>query len=230
MSTKNILITGASRGIGFATTKILATKGHHIFALSRNIAPLEKLKYENPAFSITPIAMDLGEGDFTSLKSVLANTNLDAVINNAGLLINKPFIELSKSELEQMYQVNVISIWGLIQAVYSNLKSAKGSITNISSVGGVNGTSKFPGLSGYSSSKGALITLTECMAEEFKEDHINVNALALGAVQTEMLAEAFPGYEANVSPEQMASYIANFVVNDSYLFNGCCLNISNSTP
>ncbi len=230
METKNILITGASRGIGFETAKNLASKGHHVFALSRNTTPLEKLKLEKPTLSITTISLDLELGDFTPLKSLVGNLNLDAVINNAGLLINKPFIELSKSELEQMYQVNVLSVWGLTQAIYPNLKAAKGTITNISSIGGVNGTSKFPGLSGYSSSKGALITLTECMAEEFKEDQINVNALALGAVQTEMLAEAFPGYQANVSPKQMADYIANFVINDSYLFNGCCLNISNSTP
>jgi NAD(P)-dependent dehydrogenase (short-subunit alcohol dehydrogenase family) len=97
-------------------------------------------------------------------------------------------------------------------------------------MGGVNGSAKFPGLAAYSSSKGALGVLTELLAEEFKDEGPRTNALALGAVQTEMLAEAFPGYEAPVSAAQMANYIADFSLTAHQLYNGKVLPLSQSTP
>jgi NAD(P)-dependent dehydrogenase (short-subunit alcohol dehydrogenase family) len=105
-----------------------------------------------------------------------------------------------------------------------------GHVLNITSMGGVQGTVKFPGLSAYSSSKGALSILTELLAEEFKEKGPAFNALALGAVQTEMLAEAFPGYEAPVSAQQMGDYILNFALTAHQFYNGKVLPISSTTP
>jgi 3-oxoacyl-[acyl-carrier protein] reductase len=227
---KSILVTGASRGIGFQLVKLLAEQGHRVFALSRSIESLTTLRESNEIYnSLTPVSVDLSNPDLSAVKSVIKSVPLDALVNNAGLLINKPFMDLDVNEVLEMFKINTISIYGITQLVFDNLKAAKGNVTNISSIGGVNGTSKFPGLSGYSSSKGSMITLTECMAEELK-DNINVNALALGAVQTEMLEEAFPGYEANVSAKQMAVYIANFILNDAYLFNGKIISVGNSTP
>jgi 3-oxoacyl-[acyl-carrier protein] reductase len=227
---KSILVTGASRGIGFQLVKLLSEQGHRVFALSRSIESLTILRESNEIYnSLIPISVDLSNQDLSAVKSVIKSIPLDALVNNAGLLINKPFLDLDVNEVLEMFKVNTISIYGITQLVFDNLKAAKGNVTNISSIGGVNGTSKFPGLSGYSSSKGSMITLTECMAEELK-DNINVNALALGAVQTEMLEEAFPGYEANVSAKQMAVYIANFILNDAYLFNGKIISVGNSTP
>jgi len=89
---------------------------------------------------------------------------------------------------------------------------------------------KFPGLAAYSSSKGALLTLTEMLAEEYKEQGISFNALALGAVQTEMLEEAFPGYKAPVSAVEMANYIYNFALTGNKFYNGKILQVSSSTP
>ena len=97
-------------------------------------------------------------------------------------------------------------------------------------MGGVQGSAKFAGLAAYSSSKGALITLMELLAEEYKEKGISFNALALGAVQTEMLQEAFPGYRASVSAERMGQYIAEFALSGHELYNGKVLQVSNSTP
>jgi len=82
----------------------------------------------------------------------------------------------------------------------------------------------------YAASKGALAILTECMAEELKGRNIKANCLALGAVQTEMLAEAFPGYEAPVKPNEMASFIKNFALNGHHVYNGKILPVSLSTP
>ena len=145
--------------------------------------------------------------------------NIDILINNAGLLINKNFQDTSLDDFTNVYNTNVFGVARLIQICLPFMKK-NGQVINISSIGGVQGSVKFPGLSAYSSSKGALITLTEMLAEEYKELKINFNVLALGAVQTEMLEEAFPGYKAPVSAKEMADYIYDFSTKGSKIING----------
>ncbi len=82
------------------------------------------------------------------------------------------------------------------------------------------GLQKFPGLAAYSSSKGAVNILTELLAEEYKDSGPAFNALALGAVQTEMLEQAFPGFQAPVSAAEMAVYVLNFALQGQQFFNG----------
>jgi NAD(P)-dependent dehydrogenase (short-subunit alcohol dehydrogenase family) len=107
----------------------------------------------------------------------------------------------------------------------------KGShVVTISSMGGIQGSLKFPGLSAYSSSKGAVITLSELLAEEYKELGIAFNVLALGAVQTEMLEEAFPGYQAPISAANMAQYIVDFTLTGNQYYNGKVLEVSSTNP
>ena len=103
-------------------------------------------------------------------------------------------------------------------------------VVTVSSMGGIQGSLKFPGLAAYSSSKGAVITLSELLAEEYKEQGVAFNVLALGAVQTEMLEEAFPGYQAPILPNEMANYIADFALNGNKYFNGKVIQVSSSTP
>ena len=97
-------------------------------------------------------------------------------------------------------------------------------------MGGVNFTSKFPGLSLYSSSKAAISILTECLAEELMDLNIRVNAFALGAVQTEMLEKAFPGYESGISSQEMAKFIVNFINSSKNLINGQVIRVAKSNP
>ena len=97
-------------------------------------------------------------------------------------------------------------------------------------MGGIQGSMKFAGLAAYSSSKGALITLSELLAEEYKEQGVAFNVLALGAVNTEMLQEAFPGYEAPISAAAMADYIFNFALTGNKFHNGKIIQVSSSTP
>ncbi|HKR03686.1 MAG TPA: SDR family oxidoreductase, partial [Bacteroidia bacterium] len=149
------------------------------------------------------------------------------LINNAGLLINKPFEELSETDWLNMYKVNVFGPVKIIKTILPLMgKTNKTHIVNISSYGGFQGSSKFRGLSGYSSGKAALANLTECLAEEFKNKNISVNCLALGSVQTEMLAKAFPGYTAAVSPQQMAQFIVDFAFTGHNYFNGKILPVT----
>lgn len=155
--------------------------------------------------------------------------HIDIVINNAGKLVNKPFSEITSEEFLEVYQVNVLGVASLIKTILPFM-SKEGHVVNISSMGGVQGSVKFPGLSAYSSSKGALITLTELLAEEYKETGPSFNVLALGAVQTEMLEEAFPGYKASLTASEMAQYIVGFALTGHKYYNGKLLQVSNSTP
>ncbi len=227
---KNILLCGSGRGIGLETCKILA-KSNKVLALSRNIQNLEKEALKNtniyPA-SIDLTAKSLGQELVTLVEQHLAG-QIDIIIYNAGFLVNKEFSSLNSSEILSMYQTNVLGAFEVCRHAKPFLNE-NAHIVFISSMGGVQGASKFPGLSAYSSSKAALIGLGECLAEEWKQDKIAVNILALGAVQTEMLEEAFPGYQAPVSAKEMGNYIAEFSLTGNKFFSGKTLQVANSTP
>ena len=221
---KRVIVTGASRGIGRALVDRFLDLGHEVWALSRNTDELKNIK------GIHTVSIDLSdEQQIVDWVQSCGVDHFDAVINNAGMLINKPFAETTNADFEAFYPVNVLWAAQLIRHLLP-LFTTDSHILNISSMGGVNGTAKFPGLAAYSSSKGALGILTELLAEEFKDNGPRCNALALGAVQTEMLAEAFPDYKAPVSAAQMATYIADFSLNGHHLYNGKVLPISQSTP
>jgi len=225
---KNVIITGTSRGIGFELAQLFANNNCNVLALSRNTEPLKSLNIQN----ITALSVDLSkENDLKKVAEFILENwkQVDILINNAGKLISKPFEKLTAKDFLEVYKVNVFAVAALTQQMLPFLK--KGShVVNISSIGGVQGSMKFPGLAAYSSSKGALLTLTEMLAEEYKEQGISFNALALGAVQTEMLEEAFPGYKAPISAIEMAEYIYNFSLTGNKFYNGKILEVSSTTP
>ena len=225
---KNVVITGTSRGIGFELAKQFAENGHQVLAISRNTKPLSEINHKN----ITLLSVDLSNSSDLSKISNYINQNwnqVDILINNAGKLINKPFTELTSDDFLKVYQVNVFAVAELTKLLIPNLK--KGShVVTISSMGGIQGSLKFPGLAAYSSAKGAVITLSELLAEEYKEQQIAFNVLALGAVQTEMLEEAFPGYIAPISAKEMATYILNFSLSGNKVYNGKVLQVSSTNP
>ncbi|MGX1929893.1 SDR family NAD(P)-dependent oxidoreductase [Flagellimonas sp. 2504JD4-2] len=223
----NIIITGTSRGIGFELVPLFAKEGHQVLALSRNAQPVVDLNLSN----VHAFPFDLSHPkDYDRVGDFLQQWDkVDVLINNAGSLLNKPFLETSPSEFEAVYKVNVFGVAEMTRTVVPKM-GKDGHVVTISSMGGVQGSVKFQGLSAYSSSKGAVITLTELWAEEFKETGPSFNVLAIGAVQTEMLAEAFPGYQAPVTALEMASYVKNFALTGHKLYNGKLLQVSNSTP
>lgn len=228
MMSKHVIITGTSRGIGYELVKLFAKAGHKVVALSRNAQPVNDLLLDN----VTSFAFDLTKPEDFIWVDDFINTNwgkVDILINNAGALINKPFSETTYLDFERVYRANVFGVSELIRYMVPYMKK-DGHVVNISSMGGVQGSVKFAGLSAYSSSKGAVITLTELLAEEYKETGPSFNVLALGAVQTEMLAEAFPGYKAPTTALEMARYIFDFALNGNKYYNGKLLQVSNSTP
>ena len=223
---KTIVVTGASKGIGFELVRFLVSQGHVVYALSRDIKALvasEKLH---------PISLDLTDEESIIKFAEQLNSNqisIDALINNAGSLINQSFSTTTKNDFEAIYRVNVFGLVSITRLLLP-LISSKGHVVNISSMGGIGGSSKFSGLSAYSSSKGAVNILTELLAEEYKETGPFFNGLALGAVQTEMLAKAFPGFRAPLSAGEIAPYIAQFALTGHQFYNGKILPISSSTP
>ena len=225
---KNVIITGTSRGIGYELVPLFTDAGYNVLALSRNSAPISNINLDG----CTIFPFDITDSKDILMVSQFVKENwkqVDILINNSGALINKPFAKTSIDDFISVYEVNVFGAAALTKAVLPFMKK-DGHVVNISSMGGVQGSVKFPGLSAYSSSKGALITLTELLAEEYKETGPSFNALALGAVQTEMLEEAFPGFNATVSAEEMAKYIMQFSLSGHQMYNGKVLQVSNSTP
>jgi NAD(P)-dependent dehydrogenase (short-subunit alcohol dehydrogenase family) len=235
--TMNIIVTGASRGIGFEVVKLLSKDlQHNIFALARGKEGLERLEQvcesENGAKNVHIFPFDLLAGNCreTLLPAIIARLDhIDILINNAGFLIHKPFEMMDEDDFDRVFGANVKSIFILIKNLLPHF-SANAHIVNIGSMGGFQGSVKFPGLSLYSASKGALAIMTECLAEELKERQIKVNCLALGSAQTEMLEEAFPGYHSPLTAAEMAAYIADFSIHGHRYFNGKILPVSVTTP
>lgn len=225
---RNIIITGTSRGIGFELAQLFAKEGHQVLALSRNDQPCKNLQLKNVVSLSCDLSMD---AQIKKAEDYVKEnwTHVDILINNSGLLINKPFNEITSQDFLEVYQVNVFGVAALTKAVLQYMKK-EGHVVNISSMGGIQGSMKFPGLAAYSSAKGAVITLTELLAEEYKETGPAFNVLALGAVQTEMLEEAFPGYKAPLTAKEMATYLMDFALNGNKYYNGKILQVSSSTP
>ena len=225
---KNVVITGTSRGIGFELAQQFAKNGHHVLALSRNTAPLEKINHKN----ITTLSVDLSHKEDIQKAVNFIKPNwkhVDILINNAGKLINKPFTELTSDDFLEVYKVNVFGVAEITKGILPFLQRGSHVVT-MSSMGGIQGSMKFGGLAAYSSAKGAVITLSELLAEEYKEQQIAFNVLAIGAVQTEMLAEAFPDYKAPLSAQEMANYIYDFSLTGNKFYNGKVLQVSSTTP
>lgn len=225
---KNIVITGTSRGIGYELVALFANEGHNVLALSRNEVPVSGMGISN----CHCFPCDITDAqDIKRVSDFLKDhwNHVDVLINNSGYLVKKPFAKLTAEDYLQSYEVNIIGAAIMTKAVLPFMKK-EGHVVNISSMGGVQGSLKFPGLSAYSSSKGALISLTEVLAEEYKETGPAFNVLALGAVQTEMLEEAFPGYKAPLSAKEMGEYIMDFALTGSKYYNGKILQVSSSTP
>jgi len=224
---KNIIITGTSRGIGYESALQFANAGHNVLAISRKI-PTTLL--ENP--NITCLSLDISTtSELLQVQDFIQSSwhKVDIVIHNAGALILKPFEQITTEEFEYIYKVNVFGVAALNRIVLPYMKKESHVVT-ISSMGGVQGTMKFAGLAAYSSSKGAVITLSELLAEEYKERGIAFNVLALGSVNTEMLQEAFPGYKAPLSASEMGAYIFEFALTGNKYYNGKVLQVSSTTP
>jgi 3-oxoacyl-[acyl-carrier protein] reductase len=235
----NIIITGASRGIGYHTAlQLSVNRENTVFALSRNEEGLRKLVLASDN-NIIPVAVDIT--DEVSIKQAVALisercSTVEILINNAGLLIKRNIEMLTLQDWKDVYAVNVFGVFVLTRQLLPLLRRGELSgdvhshVVNISSMGGVQGSMKFDGLAAYSSSKGALITLTECLSNELREEGVRMNCIALGSVETEMFATAFPGLRAGGEVGTVSEWLAEFSVRGWRFFNGKTIPFSASTP
>ncbi len=228
----HIVITGCGRGIGFRLVEAIAAADDAVvYAVTRSVAAVEPLAERYPA-RIVPIEYDLAEltKHDSGLSEIIGShtDKVDILINNAGTLLNRPFESIASADIQKMFEVNYMAPALLIRSLMPMLRRTHGHVVNIAGMGGFQGSVKFGGLSHYSASKAALAVLTECLAAEYSD--VSFNALALGAVQTEMLQEAFPGYKAPIDARQAAEFISDFARNGHRYFNGKILPVSLSTP
>ncbi len=233
----NIVITGASSGVGYeAVLELILDTDNAVIALARSEDKLDRLKEIalslNPDCNLITSKFDIVHGDYAAdLVPFIEDRfgNIDALINNAGTLINRSFEQTTQLDFAEMLQINLLGHVKMIQFLLPLMK--KGAhIVNIGSMGGFQGSVKFAGLAAYSASKAALHTLTECLALELAEKNIKINCLALGSAQTEMLEKAFPGYLSPVQATEMGRFIADFTLTGHKIFNGKVLPVSVTTP
>jgi len=233
----NIVISGASSGVGFeAVLELIGSGNHKVIALARSEDKLYKL--QEIAFALNPdcklytAKFDIVHDDYENglIPFITEKVgHVDILINNAGSLVNKPFMQLTQLDFAEMLQNNLLGHIKMIQRIVP-MMPVKSHIVNIGSMGGFQGSQKFTGLSAYSTSKAALHILTECLAAELSGLEIAVNCLALGSAQTEMLEKAFPDYQSPVMAFEMGKYIADFALSGHKFFNGKILPVANSTP
>jgi short-subunit dehydrogenase len=236
----NIIVTGASRGIGYELGRLFATDiNNKVVVIARNRLKLEQLRREcvsqYPGAKIFPLVLDLAEERLPAsfIPQLMACIgSVDVLVNNAGTLVNKPFEELERQEVESLFRVNILSLFEMMRLLipYMGKGERPTHIVNISSMGGFQGSRKYAGLSAYSASKAALACLTECLAEEFAGRNISVNCLCLGAVQTEMFTQAFPGERALMTPLKMAHFVRDFSMNGAGFYNGKIIPVSATLP
>lgn len=224
------IVTGASRGIGYEICRELASRDADVLAVARSSEPLLELEKMHPD-RIQAVPADLTDaGEVEELLKIARSTGrVDLLINNAGALINKPFADLEMEEWRRLLEVNLLAAVRLVKSLLGDF-GEEAHIVNISSMGGYQGSAKFPGLAAYSTTKGALSILSECLAAELDDYGISVNALCLGAIRTEMLEEAFPGFEAPVEAGEMGTYIADFALNGAKFYNGQILPVTLADP
>jgi len=232
----NIVLTGASSGIGFeAALEFTLKTENKVVCIARSADKLRKLleiaRGINPDCTLLPVEFDIVNDDYAALVPFLSQRlgTVDILINNAGALINKPFLDTTADDLNEMFLSNVTGHFNMIKNLLP-LMPGGSHIVNIGSMGGFQGSVKFPGLVAYSSSKAALHTLTECLAFELAETGVKINCLALGSAQTEMLEAAFPGYQSPVMAFEMGKYVADFALTGHKFFNGKIIPVAVTTP
>ncbi|MBK8227744.1 MAG: SDR family oxidoreductase [Flavobacteriales bacterium] len=230
---ESVLVTGAGSGIGLETVRALLVQSTvDIIVIARNGRQRLDAELQDHPTRIHVIEQDLLASD--AIEQIVAGVSkkrLVGLVHNAAELIKVEFGQYAREELLRVYEINVVIPMLLTQALISPLTGHPNShVVSISSMGGFQDSTKFPGLLGYSSSKAALACMAQCLAVEFAEHGIKSNCLALGSVDTPMLRAAFPGYKAASTAAEMGTFIAEFTLKGHKVFNGKVLPVSASTP
>jgi NAD(P)-dependent dehydrogenase (short-subunit alcohol dehydrogenase family) len=228
---KQVLISGVSQGIGKQLVITFLKKGYRVLGYSRK--SLDEIDY----IKDLPLPIKKHYNHFYGAISTLDEQisikqlgKIDYLINNAAELIKKPADQVSKEDFHQSFEVNTIQPFLLIKFLKeADLFSFNAHVVQISSVGGVVGSKKIPGLLSYSASKAALISITESLQAEWG-GALTFNALALGAVDTAMFKKAFFDSYTEISDVEMADWIFRFTVNSGQIMAGQVVQVKKYDP
>ena len=200
---KTALITGASRGIGFAIAEAYARHGANLVLTASNEAGLKKAK---AALDVYDVDVSYFPADISSMDSIEAlfcfsieqHPDLDVLVNNAGIHIGKPFTDHGMHEFDQLMKTNVYSVFNLTQYAIRHMQGlGRGKVINVASVAGLRGSLNS---AAYNTSKHAIVGLTRCIALENAKNGINVNAICPGIVETDLIKGVEQRMEAQGMP------------------------------
>jgi short-subunit dehydrogenase len=224
------IITGAGGGIGYELCRKFAANGWKTIGISGRANSLNSIK------GVHFVNCDIREWvnmDGLISQCDLKNDDSDfrILINNAGFLLKTSFESFREEEIMEMIKVNYVAPMKITQEFLPWLRqSSKAHIIYVGSMGGFQGSTRYEGLSVYSSTKSALGSLSESLAEEYRHTKMHFNTLALGAVDTEMLKKSMPNYAAQVKVEQMCEWIYEFSYRSYGLINGKVIPVAGSNP
>jgi NAD(P)-dependent dehydrogenase (short-subunit alcohol dehydrogenase family) len=235
LKNKVALITGAGRGIGAATARLLASRGVKVALMARTLVQVEAqasaIEKEFGAGCALALVGDVSDEkflqeSFARIKATFGPVSI--LVNNAGVLLRAPLTETSLADWEKVMRVNVTAAFLCSKYAIPQMREAgHGAIVNVSSLSGIRSALKFPGFSAYIASKHALVGLTEGLSVEVKSLGIRVNCIAPGAVDTQMLRSADPSLKTKTQPEEIAQIIT-YLCDDhaSHVLTGSVIEVN----
>ncbi len=203
---KTVIVTGGGTGIGRETALLFAQEGANVLITGRRIDKLREVQKESTKLGteIDYLVNDISDED--RCKSIVEYVvekygHIDILFNNAGILLPGSTHEISSLEWDKTFNVNVRGMWLMSKYVLPHLMERRsGAIVNSSSVIGIKG---FTGVAAYAASKGAVAQLTKCMALEYAERGIRVNAICPGFVDTPLVSEGYMSRSENKEDSMM---------------------------
>ncbi len=202
----SLLITGAARGIGRAAALRMAAAGWDVHAGVRSTADGESLAAADPSGRIRPVQLDVTDGAQLAALDAVLPERLDAVVNNAGVVVSAPVEAVDLDDLRLQMEVNVVGPVAVTQAVLPRLRAARGRVVFISSV---SGRMSAPLMGPYSASKYALEALADALRVELRPWGVKVSLIEPGAVDTDLWRYALDtadATEASLSSEHRTLY------------------------
>ena len=225
------IVTGASRGIGRAVAFAFAAQGARVVLAARDAERLHSNVAEIETGGGYALAVPTDVSDEASVAALFERaTNafgpVRLLVNSAGAVANRPFAEMDSATWDHVLAVNLRGTFLCCRAAFrAMIPNGGGVIVNLSSLSGVRGVEKFPGLSAYNTSKFGVAGLSEILAVEGRSHNIRVIAVSPGAVDTEMLRAAAPQLKAGMTPEELARIIVFLAGPDARPLSGTNLEI-----